>query len=133
MKKQLTPEMKRDIEAGFVFRQEMASRRRATTKRLFLVGIVAGVAAGLLRGVEVRSWLVVLLNVTWLLSTVAYVGGNIVPLSIKNDIDPRWHMNPWRDALRNLGEERCIKEAIMLLAGPVLVRMIVNFAYVALR
>lgn len=129
MRKPLTPEVKRDIEAAFVFRQELAARRRALMKRISTVGISAGVLAGLLGGLEVRSLFVVFLNVTWMLSMVAYVGGSVVPLSLGKDMDLRWHLNPWQGALRDLDPDRCMKEAIALLAGPLLIKMVASLVY----
>jgi len=133
MSRELTPEEKQCIEAEFVMRQKIAAERRVRAHRVFLVGISAGIVAGLLRGLELQSWFSVLAGVVWLFSVVIYVGGNVIPLSFQKDSDFRWHLNPWQEALQNLSEEKCIKEAIALLAVPFLIQMLASFALWAAR
>ena len=70
-----------------------------------------------------------LLHLAWVVCVLIYVGGQILPLSFSKDIDPRWHLNPWKDALSNLSEGRTLVEAIALLAGPRLLGMVTSLAY----
>jgi len=133
MSRDLTPEEKRFIESEFVARQNMAAQRRVSAHRVFLVGISAGIVAGGLRGLELRSWFSWLAAIVWLFSVVIYVGGSVIPLSFQKDADIRWHLNPWQEALQNLSEEKCMKEAIALLAVPFVIQMIASFALWSFR
>jgi len=133
MSRDLTPEEKRFIEAEFVARQKMAAERRVSAHRVFLVGISAGIVAGFLRGLELRSWLSWLAAIVWLFSVVIYAGGSVIPLSFQKDTDLRWHLNPWQQALQNLSDEKCMKEAIALLAVPFVIQMIASFALWSFR
>lgn len=133
MSRELTPEEKQCIEAEFVMRQKMAAERRVQAHRVFLLGISAGIIAGVLRGLELRSWFSWLAGIVWLFSVVIYVGGNVIPLSFQKDSDLRWHLNPWQEALQSLSEEKCMKEAIALLAVPFVIQMIASFALWSFR
>jgi hypothetical protein len=127
MSRELTPEEKRFIESEFVARQKRAAERRAQAQRVFLVGVSAGLVAGFLRGIELRSWFLWLATIVWLFSIVIYAGGSVMPLSLQKDSDIRWHLNPWRDALQSLSDDKTMKEAIALLAAPFVAQLVASF------
>jgi hypothetical protein len=129
MDRQLSPAEKRLVEREFVARQEAAGRRRSLARRLFLIGLSAGLGAAALREFHVGTIVTALLEIVWVICTVAYVGVGVFPASFSKDIDPRWHLNPWQAALRNLSEGRTQFEAIALLAGPLVAQMLFSFLY----
>jgi hypothetical protein len=126
---ELSPEEKRLIDREFVARQEVAARRRPFVRRVFTIGIVAGLGGAALHEFHVRTLMGPLLGLVWLICIVLYVGVGVFPGSFAKDLDPRWHLNPWQKALRNLSEGRKQVEAIALLAGPVLAHMLFYFLY----
>lgn len=129
MSRDLSADQKRDVESGFILRQQLAAGRRRFMHRVFLTGASSGLLNGVLLGFELRFWFVGLMGLIYIFALFIYVGAAVVPLSFQKDTDVRWHLNPWRDALVNLKEGQCQREAIILLAGPLLVRMNTNFAY----
>ena len=131
MDRELSPEEKRLIEREFVARQEVAAKRRSFARRVFILGIAAGVCAAALREFHVRTLATPLLGIIWLISILVYVGVGVFPGSFAKDVDLRWHLNPWQEALRNLSEGRTQVEAIALLAGPILAQMFFSFLYLA--
>jgi hypothetical protein len=129
MNPELSPEEKALIEREFVARQEGSARRRSFARGVFMVGIVAGLGAAALREFHIRSLVSPFLGVVWIISLAMYVGAGIFPGSFAKDLDLRWHLNPWQEALQHLSEERTQVEAIALLAGPPLARMLFSFLY----
>ena len=70
-----------------------------------------------------------LFHLVWFVCLLIYVGGQIFPLSFSKDIDPSWHLNPWKDALSRLSEGRKLTEAVALLAGPHLLKIAASLVY----
>jgi hypothetical protein len=130
---ELTPEDKRLIEREFVARQEATAKRRSRMRVVFAVGISAGVAAAALREFRIPTLVSPFLWFVWLLSVAMYVGLGVFPGSLAKDMDPRWHLNPWQEALKNLSEGRTQIEAIALLAGPMLARLLFSFLHFGLK
>jgi hypothetical protein len=133
MDRELSSGEKRLIGREFAARQEFAARRRKFARGVFIIGIVAGLGAAALREFHVLNLASMLLGIVWLICIATYVGAGIFPASFARDFDPRWHLNPWREALRNLSEGKTQVEAIALLAGPVCARMLFTFLYLGTR
>jgi hypothetical protein len=133
MDRPLSPEEKRLVEREFVARQEAAARRRSFARRLFLIGLSAGLGAAALREFHVGTIATTLLRIVWVICILGYVGVGVFPASFSKDIDPRWHLNPWQEALQNLSEGRTQFEAIALLAGPLVARMLFSFLYLGFK
>ena len=57
MNRPLSPQEKQLIEREFVARQEAAAKRRSFARKVFLVGILAGVVAAALRAFRVGALL----------------------------------------------------------------------------
>ena len=129
MNRQLSPQEKQLIEREFVARQEAAAKRRSLARKVFLVGILAGVGAAALREFRVDTILTPLLWIVWVICLLAYIGVGVFPSSFSKDMDPRWHLNPWQEALQNLSEGKTQLEAIALPAGPMVARMVFLFLY----
>jgi len=133
MEKELTSEEKQLIEREFIARQDEAFRRRRFARRAFLVGISCGITGALLRGFRLSTFASPVLMIAWLVCVMIYVGSGVFPTTFRKDMDLRWHLNPWREALQNLSESRTIAEAIALLAAPKLTGMFASFFYLALK
>jgi len=133
MQRQLTPEEKQLVEQEFVARQGLAARRRSFAHRVFIVGLAAGLSAAALREFHVLTLVSLVLGIIWLLCILIYVGIGVFPTTLAKDMDLRWHLNPWQEALQHLSEGRTQTEAIALLAGPLLGRMLFVFVYFAFK
>ena len=133
MQRELSPQEKRLIERELIARQEADAKRRAFAHRVFLVGILAGSAAGFLDGFRMRGAIEAFGYLVWIVCSLTYVGGKIFPTSLREDLDPAWHLNPWQNALQNLGEGRTIGEAIALLACTKLAALLGMFCVEAFR
>ncbi|HZP61456.1 MAG TPA: hypothetical protein VFB27_14125 [Opitutaceae bacterium] len=133
MQHQLTPEEKQLVEQEFVARQELAARRRSFARRVFVVGLATGLSAAALHEFHIPTLVSPLLGIVWLVCILIYVGMGVFPATFAKDMDLRWHLNPWQEALQHLSEGRTQAEAIALLAGPILGRMLFAFVYLALR
>lgn len=132
-KQRPTPKERRIVEREFEARQEVAAKRRRFACGVAIVGLVAGVVAAALREFHVHTAFSLLLLFIWLICIVTYVGVGVLPGSFSKDMDPRWHLNPWQEALGNLSQGKTQTEAIALLAGPVLARMLFSFLYFGLK
>jgi len=133
MDRDLTNEEKLLVEREFEARQAVAIRRRSFAHSVFIVGTVAGVGYAALLEFRVGTVASPILGILWLVCILIYVGLRVFPRSLAEDMDPRWHLNPWRSALQNLSEGRTQVEAIALLAGPPLARMLFSFLYFGLK
>jgi hypothetical protein len=133
MRRELSTNEKRSIEREFIAKEELRAKRRRFCRSVFVVGITAGTLSALLRGCEVHSAATPLSHLVWIACLVIYVGGLIRPLSFSKDIDPRWHLNPWKDSLINLSAGRNLGEAIALLAGPHLLKIAASLIYMSFQ
>ena len=133
MDRKLTRDEKWLIERELVARQELAEKRRSTARRVFLLGLSAGVASAGLGEFRVPTVIVPILGVIWLISILFYVGVGVLPGPLSKDMDPRWHLNPWQEALNSLSEGKTQFEAITLLAGPPIAQMLFSFVYFAVK
>ena len=129
MSRQLSAQEKRFIEREFVAKEELRAKRRRFCRSIFIVGIASGSVSALLRAFEAHSVATPLFNLVWFVCLLIYVGGQIFPLSFSKDIDPSWHLNPWKDALSRLSEGRTMMEAAALLAGAHLLKIAASLVY----
>jgi len=133
MERKLSPDEKRLIEREFDARQEVSAKRRTMAFWVFIVGILAGVGSMGLREFHVRTMLSPLLAILWVACLLAYLGGSFLPGTFTKDVDLRWHSNPWQETLENLSQGRTQVEAIALLAGPFLARVLFSFLYIGFK
>lgn len=129
----LSPEEKHLIERKFVAEQERVAKRRARARAALVIGLVAGIGVAALREFRVHTWALSFLGITYLACLLAYVGAGVFPTSLRKDLDPRWHLNPWREILLHLSEGRTQAEAIALLATPYLARGLFSLIYFSLK
>jgi hypothetical protein len=133
MNTELTPEEKLQIEREFVARQELEAKRRLFYRRVFLIGISAGIMSSLLRVFIGGGTMYLFLLIIWIVCAVIYTGGRTFPRTLSQDMDIRWQLNPWRDALQNLAAGCRQAEVIALLATPLIVRWLSAFAYFSFK
>ena len=133
MARDLSTAEKRLIEREFVAREEESLRRRTLFRGVFLIGIISAVGSAALHEFRVRTLVSPALLIVWLVCVTAYVGAAIFPGSLAQDMDARWHMNPWQAALRNLSKGRTQAEAIALLVSPVAARLLFSFVYLGFK
>ena len=133
MDHELTPEERDLIEREFIARQDLAARRRSFARHVFIVGLSAGLFSAALGEFHVSPLGSSLLYFAWFISVVVYVGLGVFPGSFGKDMDPSWHLNPWAEALQHLSEGRTQVEAVALMAGPYLGRMLFTFLYFGLK
>jgi len=133
MNRQVSTQEKRFIEREFIAKEELRTKRRRFCRAVFILGITAGGLSALLRGFEIHSVATPLCHFAWFVCLLIYVGGQILPLSFSKDVDPSWHLNPWKDSLSRLSEGRTLTEAIVLLAGPHLLKIAASIAYLSFK
>lgn len=131
MQPELTPEEKNLIDREFTARQEVSAKRRRFAHRVFLVAIIAGAVQALLLEFRLFPLSGLIVGVVYIGCSLAYVGGNLLPTSFLQDLNPWWHLNPWQDARRNLADGRTMPEAITLLAGPTALRLVAALIHAA--
>lgn len=133
MERELSPQEKALVERELVARHEIAERRRAFAHRVFTVGIAAGLLYAALRAFHFQTLISPLSALAWLICVVTYVGLGAFPSSFAKDMDLRWHLNPWQEALAHLGEGRTHIGAIALLAAPFLGRIVFSVIYLGFK
>jgi len=137
---QLDPKTKALIEQRFIDEEEERAKRRQYYRKVFLVGFPAGccslvlfalmrrdvIPSGSLLGIT--GLISAALAIVWVVCILKYTGTLPLPKTFAQNFDIRWRLNPWKESLDNLKEEAILPEAIALLGGPILVRMVVLFA-----
>lgn len=102
-------------------------RRRRWGRRVFLVGLIAGVGHAALREFRALTSATPLLGLVWLACLAAYVGVGLFPSSLAQDLDAPRPANPWQPLLEHLSSGRTQVEALALLAGPLLASLLFSF------
>ncbi len=120
MERQLTSAERRLIERELIAREEVQAKRRKYFRAVFVVGISSAVAAAFFREFRIFGFLPVLLGLCSIICLLLYTEFLTVPRAFSQDIDPRWHLNPWSEALQRMGSDgRLISGIIMLTIYPV--------------
>jgi hypothetical protein len=133
VQRELSAEEKRLIEREFIARQEAAAKQRHFCRVVFIIGIGAGIVAAALRAFHVRTGFGRVFGLCWLVCAVIYLGAQIVPSTFAKDMDARWHLNPWQEALGSLSAGRTMAEAIALLTVPAIASLVFTFLYFGLK
>jgi hypothetical protein len=118
----LSPQEKTLLEREFIARQNVDFRRRTLYRRVFVVGVFAAICGAALREFRIPTFATPVLWLVWLACVVSYLGVAAFPSSFMRDMDARWHLNPWQEALSSLSEGKTQIEAIGLLITPFLAR-----------
>jgi hypothetical protein len=120
----MTPAEKALIEKQFMAKQAAIAKRRHAMESVFLIGLIAAVVGAFSYAFIGKTVTSHCLMTFWILSCGVYTGFAIWPLRFDKDIDPRWHLNPWQEALQKLGSEGRQLEGIVLLASFPLLRLV---------
>ena len=116
------------IEHELIAREEAKAKARRFRRRVFWVGLFFGCGQAIMFRVLGSPITGFAFELGWLGAILIYTSGHIfLPSTFMEDSDPSWHLNPWQDILKNLGEGTSIAEAIALFASPKLVELLCWF------
>jgi hypothetical protein len=102
-------------------RQDIREKRRKFFNSIFVVGVGAAIGAGIIAAVVQRNLWLGLLVLIWVGSTLMYTEFLTIPRTFMQDMDLRWHLNPWQEALERLSDDnRLVRGIVLLTAYPVL-------------
>jgi hypothetical protein len=114
-------------------REDTRGKRRRFFRAVFTMGVASAVAGAVIACLVRRSPWQALFGLGWLCSMLLYTEFLIIPRTFMQDMDLRWHMNPWEEALSRLAEDgRQIRGVIILTIYPVLL-LVASFVYEALK
>jgi hypothetical protein len=122
------------LESRFAVREALANvdtreRRAAFFRKVFVVGVGCAVGAGVVSCFYKRSVLLGLFALCWLISVVIYTECLTIPRTFMQDMDLRWHLNPWQEALQRLAADNRQTQGILLLIALPILRMLGTFVY----
>jgi hypothetical protein len=127
MEQQPTAAERRLIERELIAREEVRAKRRKYFRVLFVVGVTSSVTAAFCQAFGVGGLLSVLLRLGSLACLLLYTEFLTIPRTFSQDMDPRWHLNPWREALQRVGSDGRMTQGIILLVIYPVCRMIFGF------
>ena len=113
-------------------RQETREKRRRFFGIVFIIGVSSAFGA-CIAYVAREPWLSWLLGMGWFLSVAIYSEFLTIPRTFMQDMDLRWHLNPWQEALQRLAADNRKTQGIILLAIFPILRMIGAFISFGLK
>jgi len=133
MNRELTSQEKLLIEREFVAREETREKRRLYFSRVFWIGVPAEIVSAFMREFHIGGVIQLFLGLTGLICLLLYTEFLIIPGTFAKDMDLRWHLNPWKDALQRLSAEDRHIHGIIFLASYPLSRMLFSFIAFSLK
>ena len=121
----LTKAEKQLIERELISREHVRVRRKKFFDAIFWVGLAFLVLAAVSPVFLGKSLVPHFFRFGYLLCLFLYIEAVTIPRTFSQDIDPQWHLNPWQDILQRLSSEDRQIKAIILLAAPFALRVIV--------
>jgi hypothetical protein len=129
----LTHAETRLVVREFMARQEVRERRKRFFRIVFVVGIGSAIAAGILSCFVRRSLGSGLFGLSWAGSCLLYTEFLTIPQTYMQDMDLRWHLNPWQEALQRLADDDRQTQGIVLLTVFPVLQMVASFVYFGLK
>ena len=120
MDRQLTREEKALMRREFFARDEVQAKRRGYFRKIFFIGVPAATISSAMIEFRFGGLVGPSLFVVWLLCTFLYTDFLTIPRTFSQDMDPRWHLNPWQESLQRLASEnRQIQGIVILTIYPI--------------